>query len=320
MVCLVPALTHHISKGGTEPRNQTTGNPLGDKSAPAKSTTKPPAVIRPGPGRAPDAPQEQHVGSPFITTTYGTFSSPWTQGSYRVGLSINGIQASASSMVSSYGGAYNVSSNIDSSFGVVSGLPRSGTSLMMQILEAAGLTIFTDGKRAADPSNQKSCYEHGKTGSLMTRADPAWLSGAKGKALKVVAPLLASLPLRLKSGTTRSSIIPKKFSPKSPPSSAAKASSPPCKGSSTPGSTANADARPRPRGDPAEESPPFPSEKAGSFKKEPRRTRRRLFQTSAERKRDPIEEMQPPEERGRGNRARQSSGRYPGSWDRFPGF
>lgn len=84
---------------------------------------------------------------------------------------------------------------------VVSGLPRSGTSLMMQILEAAGLMLFTDGKRAADPSNQKGYYEHEKTATLMSRADPAWLAGAKGKALKVVAPLLSSLPLRLNSGT-----------------------------------------------------------------------------------------------------------------------
>jgi hypothetical protein len=41
---------------------------------------------------------------------------------------------------------------------VVSGLPRSGTSLMMQILEAAGIQPFSDGARRPDESNQKGYY------------------------------------------------------------------------------------------------------------------------------------------------------------------
>lgn len=80
---------------------------------------------------------------------------------------------------------------------VVSGLPRSGTSLMMQILEAAGITVFTDGKREADESNKKGYYEHEKVGSLLSGKDRSWVGEARGKAIKVVAPLLSGLPLRL---------------------------------------------------------------------------------------------------------------------------
>ncbi|MAS93039.1 MAG: phosphodiesterase [Verrucomicrobiales bacterium] len=80
---------------------------------------------------------------------------------------------------------------------VVSGLPRSGTSLMMQILEAAGISVFTDGKREADESNKKGYYEHEKVGSLLSNKDRSWVGEARGKAIKVVAPLLSGMPLRL---------------------------------------------------------------------------------------------------------------------------
>jgi len=83
---------------------------------------------------------------------------------------------------------------------VVTGLPRSGTSLMMQMLEASGLEIFTDGKRVSDESNPKGYYEHERVGSLMKAQSKGWVLDAQGKTLKVVAPLLASLPLKLKNG------------------------------------------------------------------------------------------------------------------------
>ena len=81
---------------------------------------------------------------------------------------------------------------------VVSGLPRSGTSLMMQILEAAGIPPFTDGTRRADESNRKGYYEHGKVASLLQGTDKSWLKEARGAAIKVVAPLLAGLPPKLR--------------------------------------------------------------------------------------------------------------------------
>ena len=80
---------------------------------------------------------------------------------------------------------------------LVSGLPRSGTSLMMQLLEAAGLPAFTDGRRQADASNEKGYYEHDQVASLLTTPQKSWLAGARGHSLKVVAPLLAALPLRI---------------------------------------------------------------------------------------------------------------------------
>jgi hypothetical protein len=84
---------------------------------------------------------------------------------------------------------------------LVSGLPRSGTSLMMQLLEAAGLPAFTDGRRAADASNEKGYYEHDQVAALLTSPDKSWLAGARGHSLKVVAPLLAALPLKIQKST-----------------------------------------------------------------------------------------------------------------------
>ena len=83
---------------------------------------------------------------------------------------------------------------------IVSGLPRSGTSLMMQILEAAGIQPFTDRKRQADDSNRKGYYEHEKVMALVSAKEKSWLNDARGSALKVVAPLLASLPEKAKDG------------------------------------------------------------------------------------------------------------------------
>ena len=84
---------------------------------------------------------------------------------------------------------------------LVSGLPRSGTSLMMQLLEAAGLPAFTDGRRVADASNQNGYYEHDQVAALLTSPDKSWLAGARGHSLKVVAPLLAALPLQIQPST-----------------------------------------------------------------------------------------------------------------------
>lgn len=83
---------------------------------------------------------------------------------------------------------------------IVSGLPRSGTSLMMQILEAAGIPAFTDGRRVADDSNRRGYYEHDRVAGLRADPDKSWLAHTRGQSLKVVAPLLAFLPRRIRSG------------------------------------------------------------------------------------------------------------------------
>ncbi|MCC6726752.1 MAG: alkaline phosphatase family protein [Saprospiraceae bacterium] len=76
---------------------------------------------------------------------------------------------------------------------VVSGLPRTGTSMMMQMLEAGGLPVFTDKERTADESNPKGYYEHEAVKNLAK--DKNWLPQANGKAVKVIAHLLKHLPM-----------------------------------------------------------------------------------------------------------------------------
>lgn len=75
---------------------------------------------------------------------------------------------------------------------VVSGLPRSGTSLMMQVLEAAGLPILTDTRRRADDDNPRGYYELEKVKALAR--DASWVAEARGKVIKVISMLLYSLP------------------------------------------------------------------------------------------------------------------------------
>lgn len=75
---------------------------------------------------------------------------------------------------------------------VVSGLPRSGTSLMMQILEASGYEILTDGLRKADENNLNGYYEYEHVKSLAK--DNSWMAEAEGKAVKIIAQLLPYLP------------------------------------------------------------------------------------------------------------------------------
>lgn len=77
---------------------------------------------------------------------------------------------------------------------VVSGLPRSGTSMAMKMLEAGGLRVVTDGLRTADEDNPKGYYEDERVKDLHQTADKAWLRAARGKAIKVISFLLKSLP------------------------------------------------------------------------------------------------------------------------------
>lgn len=76
---------------------------------------------------------------------------------------------------------------------VVSGLPRSGTSLMMNMLQAGGVPIVTDAIRTADDDNPKGYFELERVKQL-ARGDVAWVSEAHGKAVKVISALLEHLP------------------------------------------------------------------------------------------------------------------------------
>ena len=75
---------------------------------------------------------------------------------------------------------------------VVSGLPRSGTSMMMQMLAAAGLEIYTDNQRKPDENNPKGYFEADAVKGLVT--DNAWIKDCRGKVIKVVAPVVPYLP------------------------------------------------------------------------------------------------------------------------------
>ena len=76
---------------------------------------------------------------------------------------------------------------------IVSGLPRSGTSMMMKVLEAGGLPVLTDNIRSADDDNPKGYYEYERV-KKMPEGDIAWLADARGKVVKVISALLEYLP------------------------------------------------------------------------------------------------------------------------------
>jgi hypothetical protein len=77
---------------------------------------------------------------------------------------------------------------------VVSGLPRSGTSMAMKMLHAGGLEVITDGVREADESNPKGYFELEAVKGLDKDGNTAWLKDARGKAVKIISFLLTWLP------------------------------------------------------------------------------------------------------------------------------
>ena len=76
---------------------------------------------------------------------------------------------------------------------IVSGLPRSGTSMMMKMVDAGGIPPLTDELRAADEDNPKGYYEFERV-KQMDKGDTAWVPEARGKAVKVISALLKYLP------------------------------------------------------------------------------------------------------------------------------
>ena len=75
---------------------------------------------------------------------------------------------------------------------IVSGLPRSGTSLMMQMLDNGGIEVVTDNVRTADTDNPRGYYEFEQVKKI--KEDVSWLPGTRGKAFKMVSQLLYELP------------------------------------------------------------------------------------------------------------------------------
>ena len=77
---------------------------------------------------------------------------------------------------------------------VITGLPRSGTSMAMKMLQAGGLPLLTDGARPADDSNPEGYFEFEPVKELDKNGDLAWLRAARGKGVKVISWLLTWLP------------------------------------------------------------------------------------------------------------------------------
>jgi broad-specificity NMP kinase len=75
---------------------------------------------------------------------------------------------------------------------VVSGLPRSGTSMMMSMLKAGGVEVLTDNQREADEDNLHGYLEYEQVKQL--DRDASWLGEAEGKAVKIISMLLRHLP------------------------------------------------------------------------------------------------------------------------------
>lgn len=76
---------------------------------------------------------------------------------------------------------------------LVSGLPRAGTSLLMQVLAAAGLPIARDEARPPDPDNPRGYFELAAVKAI--RRDTGFLAACRGRVVKIVAPLLLELPI-----------------------------------------------------------------------------------------------------------------------------
>ena len=81
---------------------------------------------------------------------------------------------------------------MDAEIIIVSGLPRSGTSLMMQMLASGGILTVTDNVRTADTDNPRGYYELEKVKKI--KEDASWLPETRGKAFKMVSQLLFDLP------------------------------------------------------------------------------------------------------------------------------
>jgi hypothetical protein len=77
---------------------------------------------------------------------------------------------------------------------VVSGLPRSGTSMLMKMLDAGGMAIMTDSERAADIDNPKGYFEYERVKNLEKESDKSYVREGRGKVLKVISFLIKDLP------------------------------------------------------------------------------------------------------------------------------
>ena len=83
---------------------------------------------------------------------------------------------------------------LDDSVIIVSGLPRSGTSMLMNMLSAAGVPLLVDGVRTPDEDNPQGYYEFTPVKAMDEHSDKKWIAEARGKAIKIVSFFLPHLP------------------------------------------------------------------------------------------------------------------------------
>jgi hypothetical protein len=95
--------------------------------------------------------------------------------------------------VNKFFSSLNKNKQVDQPIIIVSGLPRSGTSLMMKMLAEGGLPIVIDAIRAADDDNPNGYFELEMVKSL-PEGNFSWLQEARGKVVKVISSLLEYLP------------------------------------------------------------------------------------------------------------------------------
>jgi LPS sulfotransferase NodH len=80
---------------------------------------------------------------------------------------------------------------------VVSGAPRSGTSLMMRMLAAGGIPALTDAERPPDAHNPHGYFEYAPVKRLALGDAASWIEAARGQAVKIIYRLLTHLPPRM---------------------------------------------------------------------------------------------------------------------------
>jgi len=80
---------------------------------------------------------------------------------------------------------------------LVSGLPRSGTSMLMQMLESGGMPIVSDRIRTPDEDNPKGYHELERVKELDKTTNKSWLKAHRGQVIKIISFLLQDLPMNL---------------------------------------------------------------------------------------------------------------------------
>jgi len=78
---------------------------------------------------------------------------------------------------------------------IVSGLPRSGASMLIRLLAAGGMPVVADAARPPHEDDPYGWFEEPRGGQPPVTA--AWLGQARGRAVGIVSPLLPHLPSTL---------------------------------------------------------------------------------------------------------------------------